>query len=241
MLVSLLLLNRVLNPQALAVVAPLLSQPGNGRAVCFDADGTLWRGDVGEDLLRWLASEDRLPAHAGEPHVYAQYEQIHDRDPPEAYAFAVAAMAGLDEATLNGWCRDFFARRFAGRLFPFTRPLLAAFSAAGYQPWLVSASPRWIVQAGADALGVARVIAVDAEVEGGKLTARVKRPVPAGQGKVDLIRAAGLSPAFAAGNGTLDQPMLELAAARLVVAPFDDPGNALVRAAEQRGWPIQRG
>lgn len=235
------MLHRLLNPHAHAVVSQVLAEPGAGRPVCFDADGTLWRGDVGEELLRHLAAEDRLPAHRGVRNLYAQYERIHDADPPAAYAFAVAAMAGMREAELADLCRAFFARRFAGRLFPFTRPLLAAFSQRGFVPWIVSASPRWIVEAGAAALGVAHVIAVDAEVDGGLLTDRVKRPVPAGQGKVDLLKAQGVQPVFAAGNGNLDQPMLELAPHRLVIAPFDDPGNQLVRTAEARHWPIQRG
>lgn len=234
-------LHAVLNPEALKAVVPLLATPGAGRAVCFDADGTLWRGDIGEELLRYLVAEDRLPAHLGERDLYQRYEKIHDADPPAAYAFAVQAMAGLEESTLVSWCRDFYQRRFAGRLFPFTRPLLAAFSGAGYQPWLVSASPRWIVEAGARALGVANVIAVDCEVHAGRLTPQIKQPVPAGVGKATLIQQRGLEPSFAAGNGELDLPMLELAATRLVVAPFDDPGNSLVRAALSRGWPIQRG
>ena len=234
-------LDSVLNPHALGVVAPLLATPGDGRAVCFDADGTIWRGDVGEDLLRFLVAEDRLPGYRGQRDLYQRYEKLHDVDPPAAYAFAVAAMAGLEEKTLEGWCADFYAKRFAGRLFPFTRPLLEAFRAAGYVPWLVSASPRWIVEAGARALGVVNVIAVDADVEAGHLTARVKRPVPAGPGKVALLKLRGLTPVFAAGNGNLDLPMLELAAARMVVAPWDDPGNDLVRAGVERGWPIQRG
>ncbi len=231
----------VLNSRALAVIEPLLATPGAGRPVCFDADGTIWRGDVGEDLLRFLVAEDRLPAHRGERNLYERYEQQHAVDPPAAYAFAVAAMAGLEEQTLVQWCDDFYARRFAGRLFPFTRPLLEAFSAAGYVPWLVSASPRWIVEAGARQLGGLPVIAVDCELDGGRLTTRVKRPVPAGEGKASLLKQRGLAPVFAAGNGELDLPMLELAVARLVVAPHEDPGNSLVRTGVERGWPVQRG
>ena len=234
-------LDAVLNPQAFEVIEPLLATPGAGRPVCFDADGTIWRGDVGEDLLRFLVAEDRLPAHKGERDLYQRYETIHDVDPPAAYAFAVEAMAGLEETTLIGWCREFFSRRFAGRLFPFSRPLLEAFTAAGYVPWLVSASPRWIVEAGALALGVANVIAVDAELDAGRLTRRVRQPVPAGIGKVELLKQRGLTPAFAAGNGNLDLPLLEFAPVRLVVAPWDDPGNNLVRVGVARGWPVQRG
>ena len=234
-------LDAVLNPQALAVIAPLLATAGAGRPVCFDADGTIWRGDVGEDLLRFLVAEDRLPAHRGQADLYQRYERLHDVDPPAAYAFAVAAMAGLEETTLNAWCYAFYARRFAGRLFPFTRPLIDAFLSVGYTVWLVSASPRWIVEAGAKALGVANVIAVDTELEAGRLTDRVLRPVPAGAGKVELLKRRGVTPVFAAGNGNLDLPMLEFAPARMVVAPWDDPGNNLVRAGVERGWPVQRG
>ncbi len=234
-------LTQVLNPQALKVVEPLLAAPGEGRAVCFDADGTLWRGDVGEDLLRFLVAEDRLPAHPGERDLYARYDRLHEARPIEAYAFAVEAMAGLDEQRLKQWCEKFFADRFLGRLFGFARPLLAAFTAAGYQPWIVSASPRWIVEAGAIALGVTQWIAVDCELEAGALTGRVKRPLPAGEGKVALLQQAGVKPVFAAGNGELDLPMLEFASTRLVVAPWGDEGNQLVRTAEARGWPVQRG
>ncbi len=231
----------VLNPQALAAILPLLETAGAGRPVCFDADGTIWRGDIGEDLLRFLVAEDLLPSHRGETDLYTRYEKLHHVDPPAAYAFAVTVMAGLDETTLAGWCRDFYAKRFAGRLFAFTLPLLEAFKVAGYVPWLVSASPRWIVEAGAAALGVTHVIAVDTEIEAGQLTRRIKQPVPAGRGKAALLTQRGLTPVFAAGNGELDLPMLELAAERMVVVPWDDPGNALVRIAAERGWPIQRG
>jgi HAD superfamily phosphoserine phosphatase-like hydrolase len=231
----------VLNPQALAVIEPLLARRSGGECVCFDADGTLWRGDVGEDLLRFLVAEDRLPAHRGDRSLYARYERAHDRSPVAAYQLAVEVMAGLEEATLRQWCAEFFARRFLGRLFPFARPLLGAFAAAGYTPWIVSASPRWIVEAGAAALGVEALIAVDCGVDEGRLDGQVHQPVPAGQGKVALLKARGLSPVFAAGNGDLDLPMLELAGTRLVVAPWGEEANLLVRTALARGWPVQRG
>ncbi len=40
-------------PVRKVVLHALLS--GERAPVAFDADGTLWRGDVGEELLRWLA------------------------------------------------------------------------------------------------------------------------------------------------------------------------------------------
>jgi phosphoserine phosphatase len=105
---------------------------------------------------------------------------------------------------------------------------------------LCSASPRWIVEAGARALGVEpeHVIGVDAEVEAGVLTDRLRLPVTAGPGKVAWLSRRSVSPGFAAGNGELDLDMLQAAHHRLVVAPPDGIENALVRHARSAGWPI---
>jgi phosphatidylglycerophosphatase C len=229
-----------LAPDVRATVEAVLA--GAPRPVVFDADGTLWRGDVGEDLLRYLTTENLLPGRAGAG-VYEAYEAKCAQDPASAYAFAVEVMEGFDESKLRALCRDFFGRRFLGRLFAFTRPVLAALAQKGFELWIVSASPSWIVDAGAEALGLpqGRVIAVHADVEDGRLTAHVQRPVPCGEGKVELLKARGLKPALAFGNGELDQPMLEYADRAVVVAPHGDPGNGLVRAAVQKRWPIQRG
>ena len=59
--------------------------------------------------------------------------------------------------------------------------------------------------------------------------------------KDELALVGNLKPALALGNGELDQPMLEYADRAVVVAPYGDEGNSLVRAAIQKRWPIQRG
>jgi len=233
-----------LSPQALAVVAPLLEGPGSGagRAVAFDADGTLWRNDVGEDLLRALIAEDRLPRYPGRRDLYQEYEARVEADPASGYAFAAEVMEGLEEAALQAYCRERYERDFQRHLCPVTRPLVSALQASGFQVWIVSASSVWPVMPGAEALGVPpeRVIAVTAEVEGGRITARVRRPVPCGESKVELLKARGLRPALAVGNGELDEPMLAYSERALVIAPLGHD-NGLVRAAARRGWPVQRG
>ncbi|MDX2014139.1 MAG: haloacid dehalogenase-like hydrolase, partial [Myxococcaceae bacterium] len=147
---------------------------------------------------------------------------------------------GLPEDHLRSLCHDFFARRFLGRVYPWVRPLFEVLHGHGVEVWICSASPRWIVEAGGVALGLPleRIIGVDADVEQGRLTAQVKRPVTAGPGKVTWLERRGLAWGFAAGNGELDVDMLERATHRLVVAPFDGPENGLVRRARADGWPI---
>lgn len=222
-----------------SAVEPFLSSTAP-RVAAFDADGTLWRGDVGEDLLRFLAARGHLPD--GGAGAFARYEALNARAPIDSYGYAVTVMAGMAEVELEALCATFFTERFSGRVFPFVRPLLEVLRAAGVEVWICSASPRWIVEAGARALGidVAHVIGVDAEVEDGRLTERLRLPVTAGPGKVTWLGRRGVSPGFACGNGELDLDMLLAAQHRLVIAPFDGPDNALVGHARVHGWPILR-
>lgn len=232
-----------LAPDVHALIDPLLQPQASigAQAVAFDADGTLWRGDVGEDLMRFLASEGHLPRHRGRSGVYAEYERRVAVDPADAYAYAVEVMADMEHDGLLAMCREFFARRYEGRLLPWVRPMLRRLHEAGHQVWIVSASPAWPVVAAAEALGVSvdRVVGVDCERDGGRLTGRVMKPVPCGEGKVHWLRERGVRPALAVGNGDLDLPMLAYAERGIVVAPHGED-NALVREARVRGWPIQR-
>ncbi|MDP3235143.1 MAG: haloacid dehalogenase-like hydrolase [Myxococcales bacterium] len=224
----------LLPPSVQAAVRPFLDSDAPQIAV-FDADGTLWRGDVGEDLLRYLAATRLVVSDA-----YARYDALVEHAPVEAYGYAVQVMAGLREAELQAVCTTFFAQRYFGRVFPFVRPLFDVLRHAAVTPWLCSASPRWIVEAGAKVLGVEpeHVIGVDAEVEAGVLTDRLRLPVTAGPGKVEWLSRRGVTPGFSAGNGELDLDMLQAARHRLVIAPPDGVENGLVRHARRSGWPI---
>lgn len=220
-----------------SVVKNLLTEPGAGRAVVFDADGTLWRGDVGEDFLRHLCAERLVPEGS-----YARYDALHQADPPAAYAFAVTVMQGLHDSELTGRATDFFTRRFVGRVFPYVRPLLAQLRATGFEVWVCSASPRWVVEPGAAHLGIdsSRVIAVDTLLDGGRLTERIIAPVPAGPGKVAWLQRKNLAPVLAVGNGDLDLDMLAFARQAWVIAPPDATPSLLTREANARNWPVSR-
>ncbi|MBK7860176.1 MAG: haloacid dehalogenase-like hydrolase [Archangiaceae bacterium] len=197
--------------------------PSSGTVV-FDADGTLWRGDVGDELVRDLGHFD-------------EYQRRVHADPIAGYTWAAEILFGLEEAEVLERCTRLFARQ---EVFGFVRPLLQRLE--GAQVFIVSASPRWAVLPGAAALGIApeRVIAVDAPVSGGRI-GRVRTPIPCGEGKVHHLETLGLEPVLAFGNGDLDAPMLRHARAAVVVAPHGGPDNHLVQLAVARRWPILRG
>jgi phosphoserine phosphatase len=220
-------------PRPLPDVLAQLARVARGRPVVFDADGTLWRGDVGEDFLRYGAHRGLFRGS------FATYEAHLERSPARAYAYCVEVLAGLREEALRAACDAFFAERYAGRVFPWVRPFLAELVKLGLEPWVCSASPRWTVLPGARALGISegRVIGVTCDVEEGALVLPVHEPVPCGPGKVARLKERRLAPALAVGNGDLDLDMLAFADLALAVTP-PDAENHLVRQARARGWPI---
>lgn len=224
-----------LPPPVRRCVEPLLLGPAV--QVVFDADGTLWRGDVGEDLLRFLSANGAL-GHRSRG-AYGEYERRLGRTPRDAYAFAVEVMAGLDETELAATCQRFFDERYAGRVHWFVRPMFEALHRAGHELWVVSASPKWVVEPGVRAVGgrSERVLAVSCAIDDGRLSGRVDEPLPAGVGKVEALERHGVVPALAWGDGAIDVELLASATKAVVVKPR---GRLTVLAAEagRRGWPI---
>lgn len=220
--------------QALALVR---QAPTAERQVVFDADGTLWAGDVGESLLRELIALKKIKAS------FLHYMRMHERDPLRAYAWAVEVMRGLRQSELEALCQRMVERDFAQQVFEWVPMLLEELQALGARVWVCSASPVWPVRAGARLLAIApnRVIGVTCPVENDRLTGVVHQAVTAGLGKVQALRRRKVRPLLAVGNGDLDQPMLEHAAHQLVVAPASGPVNALVRTARARSWLIVKG
>ena len=204
----------------------------------FDADGTLWEGDIGEEVLQDLVATGSLVNPPPAP--WEEYLRRVRRDPADGFAFAVQVMHGLDEEKVRAVSERIFEERFASAIFREVRACLGHLLARKWDVYVVSASNRWSVEVGAKRLGVsaARVIGLSVLVEGGKLTDHVVQPVPTLQGKPDLLRQlAGRDPDLAFGNSVLDLPLL--LASRVPVAvgtPY--PGNRFLAQARKRGFAI---
>jgi len=204
----------------------------------FDADGTLWDGDVGEEVLQELIREGALIDPPEDP--YGLYERRVRRDPADGFSFAAALMHGLSEAKVQEVSERVFGERFASQIYPAVRFCVEWMVARGWQIYVVSASNRWSVEVGVAHLGLpaSRVIAVDLDVEAGVLTDRVRTPVPTLEGKPTLLRAiAGRDADVAFGNSVLDLPLL-LAAALPVAVGFPYPGNRFLAQARKRGFAV---
>lgn len=211
-----------------------------GATAAFDADGTLWREDVGEAFLQHLCARGWVKLPGGEDPYLAYLARV-ERDRAEGFAYAAQLHRGLKEAALQEEA-DRFARAWVPRrLIAATQALLALCAEAGLRCAVVSASPIQIVRAAAPLSGVAVpcCLGMTTAVDGrGILTDRIVPPVTYAEGKVRALAEAGFGvPAVGCGD-SIHGDLAFLKTARIPVAVAPAQGSALAEEAIRRGWPL---
>ena len=214
-----------------------------GVVACFDADGTLWPGDVQEAILRALIAGKRLPCvrddgRDAEDVFYEEYARLLADAPAQAILRGMTLLAGLEAAAVDRVAEEIVTREFAPNVYAEMVYFLGAVKELGYEPWIVSGTGERFVKLMAPVLGIhpARVIGLVTEIDAqGRFGWRVEGEVTYGEGKVRAIAARiGRRPALAVGNGRGDVDMLALAERALAVNP--DPH--LGARAQEHGWPV---
>ena len=215
-----------------------------GGAIAFDGDGTLWSGDIGEDLFEALVASGRIERVAHEAlAVEARAEWLDATGTASEIATRIhhAYLAGkfpeervceIMTWAFAGWTLpdlEAFADRTLDavgltlRLHSEAIAVVNWASSHGIDVFLVSASPRAVVLAAARRLGIdaARVTAATEQVVGGRVHAAVERPIPYGPGKVTRLRALlGARPLYAAfGDNAFDVSLLRDARVPIAIRP----------------------
>ncbi len=212
--------------------------------VAFDGDGTLWSGDVGDDYFHALiahgdfrpAAEAAMRADAVElglpsdgsgtslaQRIFDAYNE--GRFPEERFYELVAwSCAGWAKSEVDRFAEGVIAgaslrarfHREAVRVVEWAR-------SAGVETFVVSASPRAIVEQAAKALGIdaAHVIAATPSRDGTIVRAAVDRPIPYAAGKVACLHTVIADrPIYAAfGDNAFDVAMLCQASVAVAVRP----------------------
>ena len=216
-----------------------------GGAVALDGDGTLWSGDIGEDLFEALLDDGAISelAHAALVRE-AESQQLGTGGGAVAVARRIHASfrAGTfpEERACEimtwvfaGWRgpeADAFADRvldrvgLEARVHPEAIRIVEWARAKGVTTYLVSASPRAIVQQAARRVGIAAANVASATEErdtSDSILASVVRPIPYGPGKVMHLRAKlGARPLYAAfGDNAFDVAMLREARTPVAIRP----------------------
>lgn len=216
-------------------------------ALAFDADGTLWSGDVGEDTFdhatsRGFLGEVARPslAHVANTHglssdgtaseigarIFAAYRRgtVDERLTCEVLTWAYAGHTEAELAGIAGAAFD--ARGLRDRTRSILRPIWEWARAEKGFVMVVSASPRVVIETALAHAGIRAdaVVAGMAAVEEGRIAPRMASPVPYGPEKraqgERLLRERGVADWLASfGDNVFDTEMLRAAHVGVAVCP----------------------
>jgi phosphatidylglycerophosphatase C len=213
--------------------------------VATDADGTLWSGDVGEDLFDAFLERGRVEPAATEAlrrnardhgvsdagmgpdvarRLYAAYHE--GRFPEERMCELMAwCFAGWTKGEVAVFARESVDRGNLGsRLHGELHTVLERVRGAGIETVLVSASPVAVVVDAGGRVGFdeRHVVAARPRYDRGVMLADVERPIPYGAGKVTRMReriGEGRPLLAAFGDNAFDVALLASARVSVAVRP----------------------
>lgn len=221
------------------------ADPGAPCVVAFDGDGTLWSGDIGEDVFRYAVSNQLIRAEAlaplqqlaaehrieplPEPNQQALrlFEAFEAEQLPELAAceFMAWCYAGWEPAALAEQIRAALREvNLASRYFEPALGVADWARARGHRTVVVSASPHPVVAEAVEPLGFKpEQIAAGLPVinEQHRYDSTLSYPLPYANTKVTALRTlAGDAPILAAlGDNVFDIEMLSTAAVAVAVRP----------------------
>jgi Phosphoserine phosphatase len=210
----------------------------------FDADGTLWDTDLGENFFQHQIANKLVPLPE---QPWNHYLEMKAKHAPTAYLWLAQICKNYSLDTVHSWAREALAEFKPLPLFTEQQKVIDLFLKKGVQIYIITASVKWAVEPGAKALGLTydNVIGIETEVEGGNVTDKQKGFISYRQGKVDalLARTGGQKPFFASGNTMGDYQLLQ-SATRLSLAVSAAAENhklfetekELAGEADKHGW-----
>lgn len=216
----------------------------------FDADGTLWDTDLGEAFFHYKIDRRLVPLPENPWNYYVELKKKNG-DPREAYLWLAQILNGVSLEQARAWAREAVVANKPTPVFPEQKKLIELLLSKGVEVFIVTASIRWAVEAGADLVGLTpdNVIGIETEISDDKITDRAKGIITHREGKAQalLARTGGRRPFLACGNTMGDLELIESATEiRMAVsaASRDDrlfrTEDELQKLARERGWIAHR-
>ncbi len=219
-----------------------------GRKVAvFDGDGTVFG-----QTPHYLADEC-LFAHAQahperKPDIIAKMKTQSNVSLPYVQN-RIRYLAGMSLKEIRQLGVTCYERDYKGKIYAPMQGLIGHLKAAGFEVWIVTASPEALYQrflATALQIPITRVIGVKSVVSGGVTTDRMVEPVPQDRGKLEAIETfVQVQPLLVGGNSRGDKEMIEHSAdLKLIVNPDEhvapDQKTSVADYAKKHGWLVVR-
>jgi phosphoserine phosphatase len=214
----------------------------------FDADGTLWDNDVGENFFQYQIDHCDIPLlKTLDP--WDHYEALKKKHPPDAYLWLAQLCDGRPIEEVREWSRR-AAEKEAPRVFDSQRDLIRELVDRGVKIFVVSASVHWAVEGALPAIGLKaeNALGVKTKIVDGKVSLEGDGPVTWREGKrlALLEKTAGVRPLLSSGNTSGDIHLLECSQGVALAVQsqlpdsfhaklFDDE-QTLLKLAKQNNW-----
>lgn len=212
----------------------------------FDADGTLWDTDLGENFFHYQIDQKLVPLPPDPFNHYLEMKKINN-DPRDAYAWLAQINDGVELSQVRKWAQEAFDSIQPKPIFSEQKKLIDLLKQHQVQIYIVTASIKWAVEPGARALGLTdeNVIGIETLVQNNRVTREKVYPITYRQGKTEafLARTSGARPFLASGNTIGDYELLQSAThihLAVSAASRDDrlfkSENELLTKAEENNW-----
>jgi phosphoserine phosphatase len=237
------LIKQILSP----IDAYVLTHDGPHYAA-FDADGTLWDSDVGENFFQYQIDFCNLPQLASmDP--WQHYEELKKQHPPDAYLWLAQLCAPFPLEEVREWAQETMTS-FPPVVLESQKKLITELLKRKIKVFVVSASTHWAVEAAISLVGLSPecALGVKTKVINGLVTREQDGAITWREGKRTALleKTQGVAPLFCSGNSSGDLHLLECASlVRLAVQTqhgtsthanlFQDE-QKLLAVAKERGW-----
>lgn len=216
--------------------------------VAFDADGTLWDFDLGEEFFKYQIKNQLVPLPKN-PWEYYHQLKLKNNDPREAYLWLAQVNEGKAITTVRGWAKAAVEKLSPLPVFQAQKNIIELFQKNNIDVYVVTASVKWAVEPGAALLGIPEknVIGVQTKISNdGLVTTEQEGPITYKPGKVSgLLHYNGNRvPFFCSGNTMGDWDLLNSAShLRLAVSACTNVETELFKTeaelqkqASAQGW-----
>jgi phosphoserine phosphatase len=216
----------------------------------FDADGTLWPQDAGEEFLRFQHEQGLLKNLPSDP--IAHYRKLLKKDVNTGLVWLAQVNKGLTVQEVRQMASEWHnSQRHTAWAYEDQKILIEELKKRDITPYIVSGSIKWALEPLAISVGISpeHVVAVETEVHDGVITANPIEPVTFFYGKVEAFLKAsdGSSPIFACGNSMGDYDLIQTSKAIKFAVSGADPTDAffegekkLAEKAEELDWYYHR-
>lgn len=231
--------NRILEAKA--------ARPGPHYAA-FDADGTLWDSDLGEQFFQYQIDHCDLKALQGVD-AWDRYDSMKKENPIPAYLWLAQISAGHSLEQVRAWAQEAVEKKGAN-VFASQKKLIAWLQSQDIEVFIVTASIQWAVEPAGRLVGIPfeNVLGIQTEVDSnGIVTKKQHGPITwrAGKAEALLERTNGVRPVFCSGNTYGDIALLETSIGERLCIQTQIERNGLFEEevklrehAHEHGWRI---